>query len=238
MEGRGLGSPGGAGVRAGVWRSPWWLRTVRQPMQQLWRLAKARRPPTLPVSTVLQRVWSPPAGERRQWAQAPPNRPRVPPCSRLGIAPEYSAARLRHGPRPGWAQRCAGAAWQAAAPGSTACRWAGCAPAQRGGPANTAAEGLGLCSSAGSGAKGTASHGVGLPVMMVGNDVGQSWDPGTALQGMASVGGQGSRMVSETPTQSLAVSCDPCWGPWVGVLRLYQARIRGHLLELGREGVQ
>lgn len=44
-------------------RSPWWLRTVRQPMQQLCRLAKARRPPTLPVSTVLHRVWSPPAGE-------------------------------------------------------------------------------------------------------------------------------------------------------------------------------
>lgn len=44
-------------------RSPWWVRTVRQPIQQLCRLANARRPPTLPVSTVLHRVWSPPAGE-------------------------------------------------------------------------------------------------------------------------------------------------------------------------------
>lgn len=52
---QGLGSEWGP-------RSPWWLRTVRQPMQQLWRLVKARRPPTLPVSTVLHRVWSPPAG--------------------------------------------------------------------------------------------------------------------------------------------------------------------------------
>lgn len=32
-------------------------------MQQLRRLVKARRPPTLLVSTVLQRVWSPPTGE-------------------------------------------------------------------------------------------------------------------------------------------------------------------------------
>lgn len=32
-------------------------------MQQLRRLVKARRPPTLLVSTVLQRVWSPPIGE-------------------------------------------------------------------------------------------------------------------------------------------------------------------------------
>lgn len=46
----------------------------------------------------------------------------------------YAAAQTLHGPHPEWAQRCAVAAWPAAAPGSTECRWAGCAPAQTGGP--------------------------------------------------------------------------------------------------------
>ena len=130
-----VGGPGERGRGRGRC-SPWWLRTVRQPMQQFWRLAKARRPPTLPVSTVLQRVWSPPACEGRWWARCPPPTPTpVPPP-----APRpYAAARPRLGPRPGWARRCAAEAWRAAAPGSTACRWASCAPARRGGPVGRAA---------------------------------------------------------------------------------------------------
>ena len=64
--------------------------------------------------------------------------PRCPPPS-PGMPSQYSAAQPQRGPRPGWARRCAGGAWRAAVPGSTACRWAGCAPAQRGGPASRAA---------------------------------------------------------------------------------------------------
>lgn len=49
-------------------------------MQQLRRLVKARRPPTLLVSTVLQRVWSPPTGGELNGlvpasAPSPPTRP-------------------------------------------------------------------------------------------------------------------------------------------------------------------
>lgn len=75
---RAMAEAGGPG--AGVPRSPWWLRTVRQPTQQLRRLAKASRPPTLPVSTVLQRVWSPPAGEGRRWTGCPTLTPVPPPA--------------------------------------------------------------------------------------------------------------------------------------------------------------
>ena len=107
---------------------------MRQPMQQFRRLAKARRPPTLPVSTVLQRVWSPPAGEGRPWAGCPTLTPVPSPAPGSPTPSPYAAAQPRHGPRPGWARRCAGAAWRAAAPGSTACRWAGCAPVRTGGP--------------------------------------------------------------------------------------------------------
>ena len=120
---------------AGVPYSPWWLRTVRQPMQQFRRLAKARRPPTLPVSTVLQRVWSPPAGEGRRWVECQTGPPVPPPAP--GVPP-YAATRPPRGPRPEWARRCAGAAWRAAAPGSTVCRWAGCAPVRTGGPVGRA----------------------------------------------------------------------------------------------------
>lgn len=44
-------------------------------MQQLRRLVKAMRPPTLLVSTVLQRVWSPPRGEELTALPLPLPRP-------------------------------------------------------------------------------------------------------------------------------------------------------------------
>lgn len=114
--------------------SPWWFRTVRQPMQQLRRWAKASRPPTLPVSTVLHRVWSPPASEDRPvgWVSRVSWGPL--PLYPYGPPHSYAAVRPRRGLRPGWAQRCAGVAWPAVARGNTVCRWAGCAPARKGGP--------------------------------------------------------------------------------------------------------
>lgn len=69
-------------------------------MQQFWRLAKARRPPTLPVSTVLQRVWSPPACEGRRWARCPP-----PPPTPVPRLPRLPPARTQqHGLGPALAQ--------------------------------------------------------------------------------------------------------------------------------------
>ena len=85
---------------AGVPHSPWWLRTVRQPMQQFRRLAKAKRPPTLPVSTVLQRVWSPPAGEGWQWVGCQTGPP-VPPPAPGGPPIRSNTASARPSPRMG-----------------------------------------------------------------------------------------------------------------------------------------
>lgn len=94
---------------AGVPHSPWWLRTVRQPMQQFRRLAKARRPPTLPVSTVLQRVWSPPASEGRRWARCQTGPP-VPPPAPGGPPVRSSTASARPSPRMGSKMRRSGLA--------------------------------------------------------------------------------------------------------------------------------
>ena len=192
-------------------------------MQQLWRLAKARRPPTLPVSTVLQRVWSPPAGEGRQWAPVPSVTPgALPPPRACPLSTQQhslSAALAQDGLED--AQEGLGELlFQVVlrVDGQAVLQHKeGVLQAER--PGGVTPGGQGLCSTAGSVLTGTGSHWAGGSPgcgcgQWCGGVPGGGHPPGRRIEV-----GHGSGMAAEIVKGPLAMSCGARWGPQVGVLR-------------------